>query len=71
MSIELIQEIIQLTDYLEADLNEDPTTMLFRIATESNVSAIHGGSAGLRGGPGLHDIHKLREIVKYYPLSDS
>ena len=42
MSVESRQEKSWHPDYAEADLSENPNT-LYRIATETHVTALHGG----------------------------
>ena len=61
MSVESRQEITQHADYLEADLNQNPN-MLFRIATETHVTAIHGGGAELR------NLETVRLLEKFNTL---
>ena len=61
MSVESRQEIIQHPDYAEADMDQNPNA-LFRIATETHVTAIHGG------GEEMRHLEKIRLLDKFNNL---
>ena len=61
MSIESKQEISQHPDYAEADISQNPNT-LFRIATETHVTAVHGG------GVEMHQLETVRLLDKFNSL---